>query len=245
MILVLLACTCLLQAAAAGDSTQFKRWALGINVSPDWCYKSPSYNGKTLNDGKGNNYVAPGSREISKLGVTAGFNVNFFLKKKFALCLGIQYANKGYRSTTDLSAWTGVWITPNSNDPAFGGKYRYTYSYHNINIPMSAMLLLGNRKLQGLVSAGAAIDILLKETVRVDHTLSDGTVKHYTNKYDVNSNIFNLSPFASAGISYKVSPKIGLRAEAIGRCTVYQVRDQYVYGNLVSLGINIGCFVYL
>jgi len=84
----------------------------------------------------------------------------------------------------------------------------------------------------------------MKETVKADRVFSDGTKTH--DNYEVTGNgLFNVSPFVSAGLSYRLSTKVRVATAAIGRYGVMQINSQPMAGSLINIGINFSCFVYL
>ncbi|MBL0098010.1 MAG: outer membrane beta-barrel protein [Bacteroidetes bacterium] len=76
------------------ETSEFKRLAIGVNISPDYCYRTlKNNNGNSTSD------MIIDLREESegpKLGYTAGLNAGYNFSKKWGVEMGIQYSNKGY-----------------------------------------------------------------------------------------------------------------------------------------------------
>src|ERR1035437_1411019 len=80
------------------DTTARKgKWKIGINFSPDYCYR------KLDSTGINNNYGDPisfiiherDSMEIPKFGFTTGISVGYDASRVISLESGIYYSNKG------------------------------------------------------------------------------------------------------------------------------------------------------
>src|ERR1035437_5020960 len=86
---------------SAQDSTyaNFKHWAIGFTISPDYCYRKLTSDGS---DGSQNVISQRNGNEIPQYGITSGLNVCYFFNKHFSIETGINYSNRGYR-TKDFS----------------------------------------------------------------------------------------------------------------------------------------------
>ncbi len=77
-------------------TADFKRVQIGINISPDICFRTLKNN-----DGSSRSDIfmkLSNENETVKVGYTAGLNVCLNIKKFVGIETGIQYSNKGYQT---------------------------------------------------------------------------------------------------------------------------------------------------
>ena len=213
-------------------TADFKRVQIGINISPDICFRTLENNdGSSTSDiiMKLNN-----ENETFKLGYTAGLNICFNIKKFVGIETGIQYTNKGYQTKMrDL-----IFAQP---DPIAPNKAKFIYNFHCIDIPLKANFTIGKKKLRFFTSIGLTTNIFIKETQTSVFVYSDRTDrKTYPTIFDYNS--VNISPTISVGIDYKINSRMNLRVEPTFRYGVLKIIDAPVTAYLYSGGLNISYY---
>jgi len=213
-------------------NADFKRVQIGINISPDICFRTLKNNdGSSTSDlvVKLNN-----ENETIKVGYTAGLNVCFNIKKFVGLETGIQYSNKGYQTKfKDL-----IFGQPDPNAP---NKAKLIYNFHCIDIPVKANFTIGKKKVRFFTSVGVTTNIFIKETSTSVLVYSDRTDRK-TNPTNYDYNRVNISPTISAGIDYKINGRMNLRVEPTFRYGVLKFIDAPVTGYLYSGGLNISYY---
>jgi Outer membrane protein beta-barrel domain len=222
--------------SAFGQGTptmNFKRFQIGIIVSPDGCYRTLKNN-----DGSPSSDIVIGVRnenETFKLGCTAGLNVCYYIKSNFGFETGIQYSNKGYRTKNKILTWG----TPDQSLPI---KSKFIYGYHYIDIPLRMNYIMGHRKVRFIASAGLTANIFIKETQRHVLEYEDGKKERdkTTPPYDYKK--INISPTFSVGIDYRLNNRMNLRIEPTFRYGILKINDKPIVGYLYSGGLNVGLF---
>jgi hypothetical protein len=96
LIVILLSNSAFGQDKVAGKN---RRFFIGVNFSPDYCYRSLSKNIDSISNSKWN-YAKniEDSVEIPKLGYTAGINFGYQIKSWLSIETGLQYSDKGYKT---------------------------------------------------------------------------------------------------------------------------------------------------
>lgn len=213
-------------------TADFKRVQIGINVSPDVCFRTLKNN-----DGSWSSDLVVDQRNIMetvKVGYTAGLNVCFNIKKFVGLETGIQYSNKGYQTKKqDL-----IFGQP---DPSLPKQSKFVYDFHCIDIPVKANFTIGKKKVRFFTSVGVTTNIFIKETQTSFLIYSDRTDKK-TSPTNFDYNKVNISPTVSVGIDYKINGRMNLRVEPTFRYGVLKIIDTPVTGYLYSGGLNISYY---
>jgi len=127
-----------------------KRFSIGVNLSPDYCYRTTDKQTWYNED------------DLPKLGVTIGANFNYFITKKYALEIGINYANRG-----DQDSWHY------DNSSLSAGYKKYIYSAEYIDIPIKMNLLYGKKNIRFISSFGIVANLLMKSSSRLYCTPSN------------------------------------------------------------------------
>ncbi len=217
-------------SAFAKDSTklEFKRFALGIHASPDYCYRSlSSIVSSTL---------WRDAFEKPMLGYTGGIDLSYFIKKQFAVSLGVNYSQKGYGSR-ELEITTVAF-------PEGGigkGKYRYNYNY--IEIPVKANFLFGKKKIRFLTSLGVTPSFMLYQQTNLKVKYYDGSKEIIKGKPNYIYNPFNLFLNGSIGIDCKLGKKMGLRIEPTYSYGLFETISASYSEHLWNAGLNVGCYI--
>jgi len=213
-------------------TADFKRVQIGINVSPDICFRTLKNNdGSSTSDliVERNN-----KNETIKVGYTAGLNVCFNIKKFVGLETGIQYSNRGYQTKMrDL-----VYAQP---EPSAPNRVKLIYNFHCIDIPVKANFTIGKKKVRFFTSVGVTTNIFITETQTSVLIYSDRTDRK-TSPTNIDYNKVNISPTISVGIDFKINSRMNLRVEPTFRYGVLKIIDAPVTGYLYSAGLNIGYY---
>ncbi len=225
-------------------NNDFKKIQIGINVSPDYCFRTlKNNNGSSSADAvieMRNKY------EAAKPGFTAGLNFVFNLKQKFGIEMGIQFSNKGYKETIDnLTFGSAI-------DPRRGFVYSttgkplteiiFTYNDYYIDVPVKANFVFGKKKLRAIASLGIVANFFIEETIITTKKYADGTKDNNSQKSTDDYNKFNLSPMVSFGVDWKLSSKSSLRIEPVFRYGVLKIIDTPVTAYLWNTGLNIAYY---
>ena len=214
------------------STSDFKRVQIGINFSPDICFRTLKNN-----DGSSTSDLVlrlNNENETVKFGYTAGLNVCFNIKKFVGIETGIQYSNKGYQTKMkDL-----VFGQPDPHTPK---KAKFIYNFHCIDIPVKVNFTIGEKKVRFFTSVGLTTNILIKETQTSVLVYSDHTDRN-TKPTSFDYNRINISPTISLGIDYKINSRMNLRIEPTFRYGVLKIIDAPLTGYLYNGGINISYY---
>jgi len=228
-------------------TADFKRLLIGVNVSPDYCYRSlQNNNGSSTSS---NIIDLRNKNEGPKFGYTAGLNVCYNISKLLGIEAGLQYSNKGFMNSLKNSELNfGDPIAPRNGIVYPNGGItilipsKFIYNYIYLDIPVRAIFSFGRRRIQFLASAGLTTNILLKATQTNIFENVNGSNKRETNDQIYNFKSLNISPLISAGIDYRISNKINLRIEPTIRYGILKIIDTPVTAHLWNAGLNISCY---
>jgi hypothetical protein len=215
------------------SSSDYKRVQIGINLSPDICFRKLENNdGSSMSDVLINIFD---ESQIFKIGYTAGLNVCYNLKKNVSIETGLHYSNKGYQTKMQSLSFGTI-------DPSIPNQSKFVYNFYYIDIPVKANFTIGKKKLRFFTSVGLTTNIFIKETVTSVLIYSNRTDRK-ANPSAFNYNNLNLSPTVSIGIDYKINSKMNLRIEPTFRYGLLTIIDSPITGYLYSGGLNIAyCF---
>lgn len=211
------------------DSTkvEFKKFALRIHGSPDYCYRTLSSLTNT------NGYTYREKIELPMMGYTAGLDFSYFIKKQFGISLGVNFSQKGFR-TGSIPA-----VDANGNSSGFA-HIRYNYNY--IDVPVKANLILGKKNIRFIACVGVTPAFLLyqRTITEIEHTdESKSTVK---GKLNYIYNPFNFFLNGSVGIDYKLGEKMGIRIEPTYSYGLLETIGTPFSEHLWSAGLNASCY---
>jgi hypothetical protein len=230
-------------------SSESKKLFLGVNLSPDICYR-------TLRNNDGNNITSRSidlhnQIEIPKLGYTFGLNISYNFNKQFGIETGVQFSNKGYANKKiDLRSGqpsnidpTKGFTTPTLDPLNSAVKLKIVYNHLYLDIPLRVNFKYGENKIRFISSIGLTTNIFLKATQTNISEYKNGKTKRRTSKQqESNYKLLDVSPTISAGIEYWISPEINLRMEPIFRYGVLKIIDTPITGYLWNAGLNIAFF---
>jgi len=215
-------------------SNNFNRFQLGINFSPDACYR-------TLKNNNGDEFInniitLRNDTETIKIGYSAGLNMQFNLNRFLGLGLGVHYSNKGYQlKKQDV-------VPPTSQpDPSLPEQFQFIQNFQTIDLPLGVNFTFGKNKLRFITCIGATANFLIKESQTTVLYYSDRTDKtNSANTYDYKK--FNVSPFLSLGIDYKINQNMNIRIEPTFRYGIKKIIDAPITAYLFNAGLNVGYY---
>ena len=227
-------------------STEFKRLLFGVNISPDYCFRTlvNKYGSSTSSD----IIDLRDKIEIPKISFTAGLNICYNFSKHLGIEAGLQYSNKGY----EIKNWELTFgDDPNSGSASNNSagpvpmNVKFIYNYIYLDIPIRAIYSFGEKRIHGVASFGVATNILVKATRTTILVFDNGDVSRHTCGRQENFNFVNISPLISLGIDYRISNKINLRVEPTMRYGILTIIDAPITTNLWNAGLNISCYYQL
>lgn len=171
----------------------FHKWQFGVTFSPDYAYRT-LVNAKNIT-----------SFDIGKLGYTTGINVNYNFSEMLGIEIGVQFSEKGYQTEEipkDLLIINGL----------FSDRIKYIYQYKYIDIPLKANFTFGENKLSYIAVAGIIPNFLIDAKAIYSERYGNGPLKKIRDTETPDFNKFNVSTVIGAGIEYKISNEISLRA---------------------------------
>ncbi|MFM6926304.1 MAG: outer membrane beta-barrel protein [Ferruginibacter sp.] len=215
---------------------QAQKVLIGYNFSSD-------YNYRTLKNSDGSSSAnviikTRNDQEIARFGYTTGLNVCFGISKQLALETGIQYSNKGYRtSNKDL-----VYFPP---DPTAPVKAKFVYAYQYLGIPIKATFFFGKGNLRFVTGIGFTTNLLLNIKNTATYEYANGSTEKKTQSSTSGFNKVDLSPMVSAGFQYKLNNKIHISAEPTFRYGLIKTKDVSITEKLWNVGLNMGLYYVL
>ena len=227
-----------------------KKFQIGINISPDYCYRSL----RNTNGSMVSSWIA-GLRnedEIAKIGYTAGLNGCYNFNQHFSIEIGLQYSDKGYKTKEtellfgDLIDPRYGFVYPQSTMTSYIGvsspKGSFIYHHYYLDFPMRINFMTGKKKFSFVIGLGIAANFFLQATTTSVLEYSNGVTREHTSKQIYHYELLDVSPTISAGVDYKVNSKINLRAEPTVRYGLLKIIDAPVTGYLWNAGLNFSCY---
>jgi len=241
-----------LDVFSQGDLVNESKYSIGVNFSPDFCYRNLVNNENdpvnkevvnTLMMNRDNN-------EFAKIGYTCGALIKYKSNKKWAWESGIQISNLGYSSRLSTI------IFPNQIDPTKGfvkptpdpngkhmDKMKWVYSHNYITIPIRIYFNHGYRKLKFVTSAGVSGAMLLNSTIRNITKYTDGSKERgKSHKQKEEYNKFNLFLMVSAGASYQIRNNIHLVLESKVNYGTLKIINTPLTVYLWNTGLSASCY---
>ncbi len=210
---------------------KMKRFQIGINISPDICYRTLANN-----DNSASSDIVIKSRnsyETEKLGITTGLNVRYFLNEKLGLETGFQYSIKGFQTE-----WkTGIPIDP----PVSPYRFKFVDDFHYLEVPIKAKYTIYNSKVRLFISGGVSTGFMLEKKYYVVYKYDDRSVRNYrSDNYEYNK--INITPMIGFGAEYQFKNNSHIVIEPTFRHGISKTTDTPVTAYLYSFGLNIGYY---
>jgi hypothetical protein len=228
-------------------TTEFKRLLFGVNISPDYCYRTLQNNDGSSTSSK--IIELRNKNEGAKFGYTAGLNICYNISKHLGIEFGLQYSSKGYvNSNKNSDLVFGDQIAPR-NGIVYSNTgvivlttSKLTYNHNYFDLPIRAILSFGHKRFQFITSLGVTTNILLTATQTNISENTNGSKQRNTNDQRFNFKILNISPLISAGIDYRLNNKINFRIEPTLRYGILKIIDTPVTAYLWTTGVNMTCY---
>ncbi len=221
--------------ANVNSMLQRHKLQIGLNVSPDLCYRTPRNN-----DGDPTTDLfieLINKNELFKAGYTAGLNVCYNKNNSFGFETGIQYANKGIKTKIRN-------LYPLQPDPFSPEKVRNVYSYHCIDVPLKVNYTTGKKKFQLITSLGLTTNIYIRQT-NTSYYFYPGRTEKVIQAISSDINRVNVSAAISVGLNYRMNDKNSLRIEPSFRHVFIKRNYTPIGYYLFSSGLNIGYYAHL
>jgi|ERR1041385_5363899 hypothetical protein len=228
--------------SAPQDSSaiQLHKFYLSINFSPGYCYRTLTNNGMSPQQYQWNKNISD-TIDLPDFGFTAGMGIGYQLNHHFSFESGIFVSGNSLKTVECMTYYSA---SPFPQGPITAGPTTFVQAknylhYYYLDVPFQANCLLGKRKLQFIVSAGASLNFFLECKIKIVPYRPAGlqTLK-FVSPYQ--NNAVNLSPFASLGIRWKFSEKIFLSAAPDFHYALFGTAKSSIAMHLWSAGINFG-----
>lgn len=210
-----------------------KRFFIGINFSPNYCYRYLTKNDNNLTDDKWTTIKnLEDSIYIPKFGYTTGINFGFQINRKFSVETGIQYSNNGYKTIPFSTLY-------HFNEPTAIATNIINYKY--MDIPFIANFsFFSDKRVQIIIGVGSTLNYLLQVSGKTIPETPTATFQTKTNVIKYPYNKINISTTISAGFKYKINDRINLRAAPIFRYGLLNIDNKsYSSIHLWNAGLNI------
>jgi hypothetical protein len=219
------------QSKTTSSENAYKGFQLGLNASPDFCYRTLQNNSEDPSlDGLIN---MRNEKEGILLSYSSGISAAYQFNQCFGIETGLSYAVRGLQSKKTAS------ISP--PDPAVPEYFKHMYYFHFIDIPLKANFIFGENKLRFIASVGVTTNIFLKETATTILFFDTHTDKHTFESTDPYRTL-NFSPTLSAGIDWNFRPNVNLRVEPSFQFSALKIIDTPVSGRLYSAGLKMSMY---
>lgn len=223
-------------SAIAQAQNSNSKWQIGLNISPDICYRQIF-----ATEGNENNFTTTiinlrNSSEKPKLSYSGGLSVVYQYNPKLSFQAGLNYANVGYKS--EIAGFIG----PVEEDFPLSAKYIYNFLY--LEVPTKVNFIFGENRLQYTVGAGLSSAYLMETKNTVVSYYADSTIrKHIQNQVPYKP--FNLFATLNVGLLYQLSNKWQLKFEPTFRYGLLRTSDTPVSGRLYNFGLSSGIYLTL
>jgi hypothetical protein len=220
-------------SAFAADTTSVrqKRFAIGITVSPDYCFRRLQVTAPNAVTDYIINYRT--DAEAPMPAYTGGIDLSCQLKERFSSSLGINFSQKGFQATyNNLMDINGNTI----------GSVNFRYNYYYIGIPLKANFSFGKKKIHFITSAGLTPSFLLYEQGVSKVKYSNGDKSKSKDKPDYINNPFNLFLDAGLGADIRLGEKTGLQIMPDFSYGLLRTVNAPITEYLWNTGLNIRCY---
>lgn len=195
------------------------KWSIGMNFSPDLCYRFVSKEKKMLSEFK---------NDDTRIGFHCGIGAIYTLNDQFSIQADLGYSSLGFSDKSSVYE---------ANTVEYWNSKRYYY-FNNIEIPLGFTYSFGRGKLKGNLTPLTSVKMNLQyaRVLNVTPTLGD---QFEVMEVLANGFYLNILVGARAGISYQLTNKVILKVlpeYKIG------IRKDFHGARLWSLGLNVGCY---
>jgi len=220
--------------AQAQNSTN--KWQVGLNISPDICYRNIFITEGKVSDQTTAVINLRNSAEKPKLSYSGGLSVVYRYNPKLSFQAGLNYANVGYKS--EIAGFIG----PVEEDFPLSAKY--IDNFHYLEVPTKVNFIFGENRLQYTVGAGLSSAYLMETKNTVVSYYADSTTRKHIQNQDPYKP-FNLFATLNVGLLYQLSNKWQLKLEPTFRYGLLRTSDTPVSGRLYNFGLSSGIYLTL
>ncbi len=227
----------LLTFAAVGYAqNSTNKWQVGLNISPDICYRHIF-----ATEGNENNFTTTlinlrNSTEKPKLSYTGGLGIVYRYNPKLSFQAGLNYANLGYKS--EIAGFIG----PVEEDFPLSAKD--IDNFHYLEVPAKVNFIFGEDRLQYSVGAGLSCAYLIENNNTVVFYYADSTTREHNQNQDPYKP-FNLFATFNVGLLYQLSNNWQLKLEPTFRYGLLKTSDTPLSGRLYNFGLSSGIYLTL
>lgn len=219
------------QGKSPSSENRSKGFQLGLNTSPDFCYRTLQNNsGDASLDGL---IKMRNENERIILSYSSGISAAYQFNQCVGIETGLSYVVRGFQSKSTAS------ISP--PDPGVPTYFKSKYHFHFIDIPLKTNFIFGDKKLRFITSVGVTTNIFLKEMMTSILYFDTHTDKYTFESTDPYRTL-NFSPTLSAGIDWNLHPKVNVRVEPSFQFSALKIIDAPVSGRLYSAGLKMSMY---
>lgn len=228
----------------SADSSSISRWSIGINASPDMCYRIPY---------SSNSSATIVNEQRYKIIACLGLNIAYQLTKKLSIETGIWYSGKGQIIISPETTWQtpgGTYDPTIPNNPSYTTQFtpekRIAIKYQYLEIPLKCNFYILNKRLKIFPGIGASANLFVGKTTRVNYKVNGNTKSEVSRDFNKNNiPMMDVALIAGVGFSYDVSNKFLVKLEPNYRQFIRPMVDFPVSGYLYAIGCNVGVYIKL
>lgn len=226
----------LLNFNSFAQKTSNNKFQVGLNISPDICYRQIFATEGNENDFTKNLINLRNSSEKPKFSYSGGLSVVYRHNQKLSFQAGLNYANLGYKS--EIAGFIGP------AEEAFPLSAKYIYNFHYLELPTKVNFIFGEDRLQYSVGAGLSSAYLIEKNNTIVNYFADSTTRKNIQNQDPYKP-FNLFATLNVGLHYQLSNKLQLKFEPTFRYGLLRTSDTPISGRLYHFGLSTGIYLEL
>lgn len=228
---------------ASGQSDQptvkLKRFAVGINFSPDVAYRTAT-NYNNLPDDQWQKQKESNKKSLGpRLGFSTGGHVSYNITKRLSIESGAQFSLKGYRRKPAF----GVMML---GSDIFQGQMKDHYNFNFLDVPIAVNYVLFDKRLQMVITSGFTWNHMRHNSVKhfnkemVNNEFVPIIIMH--TPYRENTFSYNVG----VGIQYNANERVLLKAVPTFRYALIPIETNLAGSAYYwNAGLNISCSVRL
>ena len=170
--------------------------------------------------------------EKVKPGLTAGFQMDLPILKKWYLGLSANYANMGY--VFEMPTFTGT-----GGQPSFG-TMTWVYNYHSLLLPVTMKYFNPNKKVSLLTGFGLGPHVIVVARQKGRFEMPDQVLT--SNGQADPPFRFAIFGQASLGLRIQITEKLSTRIEWVNNMDVILLNPPPIRGRLFNSGIQLGFY---
>lgn len=221
-------------------AVKFRRFAAGINFSPDIAYRTPhNYQDESLQQWES-------TKESDKksfgprLGFSTGGHVSYNITRRLSVESGAQFSLKGYRHKPAVGAMFY------GNQLLFKGIMKSHYNFNFVDVPLSLSYVLFDGRLQMVATAGFTWNHMHRSSIKqfLKEEVNDQFVPVMVFNTPYHENTFSYT--VGLGIQYNVNERVMLKAVPTFRYAILPIQTNLAPSAYYwNAGLNMSCSVRL